>query len=253
MDQFGLIGYPLKNNFSKDFFTKKFNELGLIEYSYRNFPLPDIELVKDMLLFHPTIKGFNVTIPFKQEILKMLHEIDISALEIGAVNCVKVIRESANLDEYKLIGYNTDVYGFEVSLINFVKDISKIKNAIVIGNGGAAKAIKYVLQKHGVQMITLTRQATEDCIGYEDLSRDIIESSQLIVNCTPVGMFPDVKDLLPLPFDFINDSHYCYDLIYLPEEPSFLNEAKMRGASIKNGLEMLHLQAEKSWEIWTLV
>jgi shikimate dehydrogenase len=110
-----------------------------------------------------------------------------------------------------------------------------------------------VLQKHGVQMITLTRQATEDCIGYEDLSRDIIESSQLIVNCTPVGMFPDVKDLLPLPFDFINDSHYCYDLIYLPEEPSFLNEAKMRGASIKNGLEMLHLQAEKSWEIWTLI
>jgi shikimate dehydrogenase len=138
-------------------------------------------------------------------------------------------------------------------LINFVKDISKIKKAIIIGNGGAAKAIKYVLQKHGVQMITLTRQATEDCIGYDDLSKDIIESSQLIVNCTPVGMFPDVKDLLPLPFDFINDSHYCYDLIYLPEEPSFLNEAKMRGASIKNGLEMLHLQAEKSWEIWTLI
>ena len=252
MYQFGLIGYPLKNNFSKDFFTKKFNELDLGGYSYRNFPIPDIELVKDMLVFHPTIKGFNVTIPYKQEILRFLHETDPSALEVGAVNCVKVIRDSADPDEYKLIGYNTDVYGFELSLIDFVKDISIIKKAIVLGNGGAAKAIKYVLQKHGVQMITVTRQALEGCICYEDLSREMIETSQLLVNCTPVGMFPKVKDMLPIPFDYINDSHYCYDLIYLPEEPSFLREAKKQGASIKNGLEMLHLQAEKSWEIWTL-
>jgi shikimate dehydrogenase len=251
MPQFGLIGYPLKNNFSKDYFTNKFNELNLSEYSYRNFPISDIVLLKEILVFHTNIKGFNVTIPYKQDILRLLHEIDISALEIGAVNCVKVTRESANLDEYKLIGYNTDVHGFEVSLINFVKDISKLKRAIVLGNGGAAKAIKYVLKKNGVEIIAVTRLATDDCIAYEDLSRDIIESSQLIVNCTPVGMFPHVKDLLPLPFDCINDSHYCYDLIYLPEEPSFLREAKMRGASIKNGLEMLHLQAEKSWEIWS--
>jgi len=250
MDQFGLIGYPLKNNFSKDFFTKKFNELGLLDYTYRNIPIPDIGLLKDMLVFYPTLIGLNVTIPYKQEILRFLYEIDISALEVGAVNCVKVIRESANPDEYKLIGYNTDVYGFELSLINFVKDISKIKKAIILGNGGAAKAIKYVLQKHGVQMISVTRQATEDCIGYEELSKEMIESSQLLVNCTPVGMYPNEKDLLPIPFDYINDAQYCYDLIYLPEEPSFLREAKKQGASIKNGLEMLHLQAEKSWEIW---
>lgn len=250
MHQFGLIGYPLKNSFSKDFFTKKFNELGLLGYSYRNFPLPDIELVRDMLVFHPTIEGFNVTIPYKQDILRFLHEIDISAEGIAAVNCVKVIRDSSNSDEYKLIGYNTDVYGFEISLLNFVKDISLIKKAIVFGNGGAAKAIKYALKKHAIDIIIVTRQATEDSICYEDLTKEIVDSAQLIVNCTPVGMYPNEKDVLPFPFDFLNNSHYCYDLIYLPEIPSFLREAKSRGAFIKNGLEMLHLQAEKSWEIW---
>lgn len=251
MHQFGLIGYPLKNSFSKDFFNKKFNELGLLGYSYRNFPLPDIELVRDMLVFHPTIEGFNVTIPYKQDILRFLNEIDTSAVGVDAVNCVKVLRDSASPDEYKLIGYNTDVYGFEVSLLNFVKDISNIKKAIVLGNGGAAKAIKYVLKKHEIEMITVTRQSTEGCICYEDITKEMFESSHLIVNCTPAGMFPNVKDVLPLPFDYLNGSHYCYDLIYLPEEPSFLREAKLRGASIKNGLEMLQLQAEKSWEIWT--
>ena len=252
MSQFGLIGYPLRNSFSKDFFTSKFNELGLLGYSYRNFPLPDIDLVMDMLVFHPNLLGFNVTLPYKQEILRFLHELDASAEGVGAVNCVKVIRNPETLDQYSLIGYNTDVYGFEQSLINFTKDISKIKKAIVFGNGGAAKAIRYVLQKHKVEMIIVTRQATQDCICYEELSKEMIESSQLIVNCTPVGMFPNVKDVLPIPFHYLNDSHYCYDLIYLPEEPSFLREAKLRGASIKNGLEMLQLQAEKSWEIWTL-
>lgn len=251
MHQFGLIGYPLKNSFSKDFFTNKFNELGLLGYNFRNFPLPDIELVRDMLVFHPTIEGFNVTIPYKQEILRFLNEIDVSAEGIDAVNCVKVLRNPETSDEYKLIGYNTDVYGFEQSLLNFVKDISKIKKAIVLGNGGAAMAIKYVLQKHEVEMITVTRQATQDCICYDELSKEMIESSQLIVNCTPVGMFPNEKDILPFPFEFLNHAHYCYDLIYLPEETSFLRESKIRGASIKNGLEMLYLQAEKSWEIWT--
>ncbi len=252
MHQFGLIGYPLKNSFSKDFFTTKFNELGLLENTYRNFPLPDIELVNDMLVFHPTLMGFNVTLPYKQDILRFLDEIDESAVGVDAVNCVKVIRDSSNSDEYKLLGYNTDVYGFEISLLNFVKDVSKIKRAIVLGNGGAAKAIKYVLHKHSVEMISVSREASVDCICYDDLTKEMFESSQLVVNCTPVGMYPKIKEVLPIPFDYINETHYCYDLIYIPEESGFLRESKLRGASIKNGLEMLHLQAEKSWEIWTL-
>jgi shikimate dehydrogenase len=202
-----------------------------------------------MLVFHPTLRGFNVTIPYKQDILKFLHEIDLSAEGIGAVNCVKVSRNPEMPDEYTLKGYNTDVYGFEQSLLNFVNDISKINKAIVLGNGGAAKAIKYVLKKYGVEIITVTRQVLEDCICYEDLSREIVESSQLLVNCTPVGMYPNIKDVLPIPFEYLNNTHYCYDLIYLPEETSFLRESK-QGASIKNGLEMLHLQAQQSWKIW---
>ncbi|MCX6185685.1 MAG: shikimate dehydrogenase [Bacteroidetes bacterium] len=250
MFQFGLIGYPIKNGFSKDFFTKKFNELGLIGYSYRNFPIPDIKLVKDMLVFHPTIEGFNVTIPYKQSIIPYLNEIDKSAKDVEAVNCVKVIRNSKTPDEYKLIGYNTDVYGFELSLLSFVKDIITIKKAIVLGNGGASKAVQYVLKKLGVKIIIVARQSNNDCIVYDELSKEIIESSQLIVNCTPVGMYPNMDNLLPFPFEFLNNTHYCYDLIYIPEESSFLRESKSYGAASKNGLEMLHLQAEKSWEIW---
>ncbi len=243
MKQFGLIGYPLKNSFSENYFTTKFKELGLHDHLYQNFPIEHIDRFKSLLETHPELKGLNVTIPYKESVIPFLNELDISALNVGAVNCI-------NITNGKLIGYNTDVYGFELSLLPLLA-YKNIQYALILGTGGAAKAVAVVLNKLGIHYQFVSRNRTAKNIDYEDLTEDIFTKNKLLVNCTPLGMFPNTEGAPDIPYQWITPDHICYDLIYLPAETQFLTRSQNQGATIKNGLEMLHLQAGKSWKIWT--
>ena len=244
MPKFGLVGFPLKNTFSKDFFIAKFSTLGLNDFSYENFSIENIDQITNVLKSNPDIGGFNVTIPYKESILNFLDEIDESAKTIGAVNCVKVNSQS------KLIGFNSDAFGFEKTIIPIIKDGHQ--KALILGTGGVAKAVAYVLKNLHIDFKFVSRKLSlqSSTIQFQNLNSEIITSSTLIINCTPVGMFPNPNEFPNIPFQFISSKHFCYDLIYLPEKTLFLEKCETQGASIKSGLEMLHLQAEKSWEIW---
>lgn len=242
MKKFGLIGYPLKNSFSENYFNSKFLSLALMDYEYRNFPIEHISQLQNILATEPCLAGFNVTIPHKENIIAYLDEVDLSAKEVGAVNCVKKTGD-------KLIGYNTDVYGFETSLLPVIEN-KKVKRALILGTGGAAKAVAYVLRKNGIAYTYISRDPTAEQRSYSDITTELLASHTLIINCTPLGMFPDIDAAPPLPYELITPGHIAYDLIYLPIETAFLKRCKQQGATTKNGLEMLHLQAEKSWEIW---
>ncbi len=248
MKLFGLIGYPLKNSFSKDFFRNKFEE-NEYDYKYENFPLEEISEIKNLIATHDNLAGLNVTIPFKESVMAFLDEIDPVAKEIGAVNCIKIIR---NNGEVKLVGYNTDAFGFEVSLVNFLTHhIYQKPKTIVFGGGGAAKAICYVLKKLNIPFQKLSRNVVEpNQINYSEITEEIIKDNFLLINCTPIGMFPYENEILPLPFEALTDKHYCYDLIYFPPLTRFLKAASSNGAHTKNGLQMLYIQAEKAFEIW---
>ncbi len=247
MKLFGLIGYPLNNSFSKEYFKQKFKLLSL-PYSYENFPLEDISMLPAFIQSQPTLSGFNITLPYKQQILPYLDKLDSSAEVVGAVNCVQIKREA---DKITLIGYNTDVYGFEISLLNFIIPHLKNFKALVFGTGGASKAVCFILNKLNIPFIQAGRNTDHpDLINYEDLSIETIQSHLLLINCTAVGMFPIEEVILPIPFEGIGEAHYCYDLIYKPAMSTFLKASVRQGAHTKNGLEMLHLQADRSFEIW---
>lgn len=242
MKKFGLIGYPLKNSFSQNYFNSKFLSLGLLHYEYINFPLNRIDQLDNLLATEPDLVGFNVTIPYKEAIIPFLAELDTSAREAGAVNCVKKVNS-------KLIGYNTDVFGFETSLVPLLANTSNLK-ALVLGTGGAAKAVACVLRKLSIPYEFVSRTPEAGQFSYAELSPEILGTHKLIINCTPLGMFPDVEQKPPLSYNLLTPEHISYDLIYLPIETLFLRHSREQGAITKNGLEMLHLQAEKSWEIW---
>lgn len=242
MKQYGLIGYPLKNTFSEQYFNSKFLSLGLMDYSYHNFPLTSLDELPALFEHHPNLKGFNVTIPFKEQIIPMLTQLDETARLAGAVNCVKI-------NETDKIGYNTDVYGFEQSLLPFIEG-KTITGALILGNGGAAKAVKAVLEKTGIKHTTVVRKPSPETLLYTDITKNILQQNNLLINCTPAGMFPNTDEFPPVPYEWVSNQHLAYDLIYLPVETGFLKRCKQQGAETKNGLEMLHLQAEKSWEIW---
>ena len=248
MKLFGLIGYPLKNSFSKDYFRNKFEEYDL-DYTYENFPIEDISAIKNLIEIHDDLVGLSVTIPHKETVIPYLDEIDPVASEIGAVNCIKIVRDHGKI---KLIGYNTDAYGFEVSLVNFLSNhINQKPNTFVFGSGGAAKAVCYVLKKLKIPFKQLSRKIVEaNQINYSEITDEIIKNNFLLINCTPIGMFPYENEILPLPFESLTDKHYCYDLIYFPPLTRFLKTASNNGAHTKNGLQLLYLQAEKSFEIW---
>ncbi len=238
---FGLIGYPLKNTFSADFFNEKFNSLNL-PYQYKNFPVETISLFKTLLQQNTNLVGLNVTMPHKTSVMLLLDFVSQEAKEVNAVNCI-------NIKEGKTYGYNTDIIGFENSFFNWFEPNNTASNkALILGNGGASKAVQYVLKKHAIAYQIVSR--TNGDLNYEDLTDSIIAQSNIIVNCTTVGMHPNAADCLSIPFNGITNKHYCYDLIYLPEETTFLKTANARGAFTKNGLEMLHLQAEAAWQIW---
>lgn len=233
----GLIGRNISYSFSENYFAEKFHKEQIPNVHYKTFDLKEIEEVNELFL-NPDLKGFNVTIPYKEAIIPFLDELDPVAQEIGAVNCVKI-------ENGRKIGFNTDAFGFENSLMPLLK--FHHQNALILGDGGAAKAIKYSLSKHLIVYKTVTRNGD---FKFSDLTDDHISSHTIIINCTPLGTFPDVEDCPELPYESLSSQHLMYDLIYNPSKTEFLKRGEAKGAIIKNGLEMLVLQAEKSWEIW---
>lgn len=233
----GLIGRNISYSFSKKFFEDKFQKLMLKDYSYSIFDLNEIHEV-EQFFSTPDLLGFNVTIPYKEKIIDYLDELSDEAQKIGAVNCVLI-------QDGKKTGYNTDAFGFEKTLLLHKKPHQN--SALILGNGGAAKAVQYVLNKHGISSITVSR-STE--INFDNLDRATVENHPIIIQCTPVGTFPNVEDCLKFPFEGISKNHLVIDLIYNPNYTQFIINASEKGAKTVNGYYMLEQQAEKAWEIW---
>ena len=245
MKTYGLIGYPLSHSFSKKYFTEKFQNEGITDHQYELFPIADIKLLPDLLSENPSLCGLNVTIPHKVNVLCYLNEVDEAAEKIGAVNCIAIKKFEG---ENYLKGYNTDAYGFEESLKPLLKP--QHTKALVFGDGGAAKAVKYVLEKLNIQYQVVVRTAVLGAILYSEITPDILASHQLLINTTPLGMTPNVDTFPEIDYSLLGAEYLAYDLVYNPLETAFLAKAAERGAAIKNGLEMLYKQAEKAWAIW---
>ncbi|MBN2174915.1 MAG: shikimate dehydrogenase [Bacteroidales bacterium] len=243
---YGLIGKPLSHSFSAEYFARKFRAENIRDCRYHLFELEGLSDLDDLIRNHQNLQGLNVTIPYKRPVIKYLDKISPEAMEIGAVNCIKINR---NEKKVTLKGYNTDIYGFEKSINPLLKPHHH--KSLVLGTGGSAKAVAWVLNKYGIETLFVSR-TPHDCnqVRYSILNEDILSTHLLIVNTTPVGMYPNEGQFPDIPFEFIGKNHLLFDLVYNPAETWFLRKGKQQGASIKNGLEMLQLQAEKSWEIW---
>jgi shikimate dehydrogenase len=245
MRKFGLIGYPLGHSFSKQYFTEKFLRENILDCSYDNFPLSDINQFEKLLSEEVNLCGLNVTIPYKSEIIKFLDSIDSEAEEIGAVN---VIKFKVTDGKIKLYGYNTDVTGIRDSLSPFITNT--VRNALVFGTGGSSKAVCYVLRKNGINITQISRERKSGMYTYPDINAEMLENTDLLVNTTPLGMFPDVTGKPDVNYCLLSDKHILFDLVYNPQITSFLKMGIERGCTTISGLKMLHSQAEKAWEIW---
>jgi len=242
--QFGLVGKTLKHSFSKHYFEEKFKALNLANYSYSNFELGDINEFKKLLEANPDLCGLNVTVPYKESIISFLDELTPEAKAIGAVNCIKIMNG-------KTLGYNTDEFGFRFSIKPFLEP--KHNRALIFGTGGSSKAVAYALKSIGVEYYFVTSSQNKklpNTFFYSELNPVILKQFLLLINCTPLGMFPEVSNAPAIPYDCVSPDHLAYDLIYNPEETLFLLKCREQGATTINGLSMLKLQAEKSWEIW---
>ncbi|WP_412561327.1 shikimate dehydrogenase family protein [Winogradskyella sp. MIT101101] len=240
--KFGLVGRDISYSFSRGYFADKFENENL-PHTYVNFDLQSIEELDDIIKNTPNLKGINVTIPYKEEVIPMLDDLNKRASKIGAVNTIRITRYQ------KLIGYNTDYYGFKNSLKPHLK--KHHKRALILGTGGASKAIAHALKKLKIQYDYVSRSEKEGVkFLYSDLTDGIISSYTIIINCTPIGTFPNVNECPDIPYEAITEKHILYDLIYNPEQTKFLSCGDIKGATTINGLEMLKLQAEKSWDIW---
>ncbi|HEX5026640.1 MAG TPA: shikimate dehydrogenase [Agriterribacter sp.] len=240
MNMYGLIGYPLGHSFSKKYFTHKFEK----EHSanrFENFAIESIDLLPQVLQANPGLTGLCVTIPYKQQVIPFLHEISPEVEVVGACNCIR-IRDG------KLTGFNTDIVGFEHSLLQQLQPYHK--RALILGTGGASKAVEYVLDKLGIAHTLVSRNAKQGQIDYHMLTTEIIKNNLLIINATPVGTFPAVNNCPDIPYEGIGKEHFLFDLIYNPEKTLFLAKGEERGAAIQNGYDMLVGQAEANWEIW---
>jgi len=245
MRKFGLIGYPLGHSFSKKYFTQKFISENITGCSYENYPLESLSKFTDLTESETELCGLNVTIPYKSEIIRFLNYIDKEAEEIGAVNVIKINREAA---EIKLSGYNSDVTGIETSLRPYLK--RNVRDALVLGTGGSSRAVCYVLRKLGVRVTLVSRREQAGAVQYSALDRSVIKGIQLIVNTTPLGMYPDTGTMPEIDYKALNSGHILFDLVYNPEMTTFLQRGKEQGCSIISGIKMLHSQAERAWEIW---
>ncbi|WP_207429330.1 shikimate dehydrogenase [Pedobacter sp. SYSU D00535] len=257
MKKFGLIGFPLGHSFSKKYFTEKFEREGLKDHSYELYPIEHLSAFEDLINSEPELCGLNVTIPHKIGVMFYLDKIDPAAKAIDAVNCIKIIKQhpvesffTGELSSMKvrLEGYNTDAHGFENSLKPLLK--RHHTKALVLGSGGGARAVTYVLSKLDIDYKVVSRKKARKQIRYEDLTKSIMEEYLLIINTTPLGMAPNVETYPAIPYEHLNSKHLLFDLVYNPAETEFLRRGKEQGATVKNGEEMLHLQAEKAWEIW---
>lgn len=241
MKRYGLIGRTLTHSFSKNFFTEKFAKAGITDCVYDNFELSAIEAFPKLVSSHPDLKGLNVTIPYKEDVLDYLTDSNDIVREIGACNCIRI-------DGDQLVGYNTDVLGFRNSLVPKLKRYHR--RALILGTGGASKAIRFVLQQLGIEYSIVSRRKGINELGYEELGEEVMADHHLIINTTPLGMYPNVDADPPVPYECLTRKHFLYDVIYNPEKTKFLAEGEKRGAQICNGYEMLIEQAEESWRIW---
>jgi len=243
MRRFGLIGKNISYSFSKTHFSKKFKNENIDDCSYVNFDIQDISEFSSITKNTKGLKGLNVTIPYKEAVIPYLNKLNKKAKAIGAVNTIKVTKKG------KLVGYNTDYYGFKNSIKPFIK--SHHKKAIILGTGGASKGVAYALKKLDIKVTFVSRNPSlKNEISYSNLSKAIIADNTVIVNCTPLGTHPNIAECPNIPYEFLSKEHLLYDLIYNPSETEFLKKGKEKGATICNGSEMLRLQAEKAWNIW---
>lgn len=258
MKKYGLIGYPLSHSFSKTYFENKFSKEGIEDHSYDLFPIQSLSEFEKLLSDHPDLCGLNVTIPYKIGVMFYLDKVDPAAKAIDAVNCIKIVHQTPvesfftgeiSSKSIRLEGFNTDCYGFEESLRPLLK--KHHTKALVLGSGGASRAVTYVLQKLNIEFKLVSRRKTRKQITYSDLTPSVMKEHTLIINTTPLGMTPNIDAFPDIPYDQISENHLLYDLIYNPVETAFLRKGRDQGSMTKNGQEMLELQAEKSWDIWS--
>jgi shikimate dehydrogenase len=242
-NQYGLVGKNISYSFSKDYFSKKFDDNLLTDFSYENFDIQDIGKFPDIIKNNPNLKGLNVTIPYKETVIPFLDKLSKKASEIGAVNTIRFTKKG------KLKGYNTDYYGFQKSLKPLLEPHHR--KALILGTGGASKAVAYALGQLGILYTFVSREASENTIDYNRINPTTFDNYQIIINCTPLGTSPNVDACPDIPYDCFTPKHIAFDLIYNPSETLFLQKAKQNGAVIKNGMEMLVFQAEKAWRIWS--
>ncbi len=245
MDKYGLIGYPLGHSFSISYFNQKFKDED-IDAVYENFEIPSIDLLPEVLDSNPELRGLNVTIPYKQKVMEFLDNISPEARAIGAVNVIKVIHEGKKI---RLKGYNSDVIGFTQSIEPMLEKRYH-KKALILGTGGASKAIDYGLKSLGLETVFVSRYERPETIQYDKITPEVVKEYNVIVNCTPVGMYPHTEECPLLPYEAMDNHTILYDLIYNPDETMFMKRGAQYGANVKNGLEMLLLQAFASWEFW---
>lgn len=242
MHLYGLLGYPLTHSFSQRYFTEKFKEMRLTEsHAYQNFAIPSIEQFPQLLNEHPFLKGFNVTIPYKKQIIPFLGEMNDAVREMGACNCVQI-------KDGKLFGYNTDIIGFEQSLQPFLRPSHS--HALILGTGGAAAAVAYVLRKIKIPYLFVSRKEADLTIQYNQVDAAVLKKHTLIINTSPVGQYPDIAASPDIPYESLGPDHHLFDLIYNPETTRFMELGLQQGATVQNGFKMLVLQAEESWRIW---
>lgn len=242
MRRFGLIGKKLGHSFSARYFAEKFEREGLQDCDYSLYELPEIECVKEFML-KPNLVGFNVTIPYKQQVIPYLDDLHPQAAEVGAVNCVKILPDG------RKIGYNTDVDGVRVSL-NKLLGGDKVESALILGTGGAAQAVDYVLRERGIELKVVSRDKSRGDLTYDDLTQDVMAAHRLIINASPVGMFPACDDAPAIPYAMLSGSHYLFDLVYNPLVTRFMELGAAQGAKTLSGIDMLYAQAESAWRIW---
>jgi len=241
-NRFGLVGKDISYSFSQGYFSEKFDKLGLSNYSYENFDLPNISNFKE-LPNQKNLKGLNVTIPYKEQVIPYLDDLDQEAKTIGAVNTIKFTKNG-------LKGFNTDAYGFKKSITPNIR--KHHKKSLILGTGGASKAIAYVFDTIGIDYIYVSRNPSRTQLRYNDLDESVCNEYKIIVNCSPVGTHPNIKEKPNIPYQLLTSNHLLFDLIYNPSKTAFLKEGEQKGATIQNGYKMLELQAEKAWEIWNL-
>ena len=241
MRKFGLIGFPLSHSFSKKYFSEKFEREGLIECQFENFPIASLSEFKNILQQHPDLEGLGVTIPYKESIISFLDEVSDMVKKVRACNCIKIRKG-------KLIGFNTDVAGFESSLKTVLRPGQK--NALILGTGGASKAVEYVLKQFNIACRYVSRKPSSQNLSYEQITPEVIAETNIIINTSPLGMYPGVVEAPDIPYYAITQNHLLFDLIYNPEKTLFLKKGEAKGALIKNGIEMLKIQAEENWKIW---